>query len=89
VKLLDALKLHFTIEDCFAEAGLNKQIFEEMAELLCDFFLYPLYLAGCLCSAPCLLFWLCSGFFVCLFLSQNVLNCRGKSREPRCSDCGG
>jgi hypothetical protein len=31
VELLDARKLHFTIEDWLAEAGLNKQIFEDLA----------------------------------------------------------
>ncbi len=36
VELLDALKLHFTIEDYLTEASLNKQIFEELAELLCS-----------------------------------------------------
>jgi len=34
VKLLDRHKLHFTIEDYTAEAGLNKHIFEELERQL-------------------------------------------------------
>jgi hypothetical protein len=45
VELLDTDNLHFTIEDCLAEAGLNKQIFEELAELLCsEKLITPLYI---------------------------------------------
>jgi hypothetical protein len=41
VELLDAGKLHFTIEECLAEACGNKQICEEMAGVLCDFLSIP------------------------------------------------
>jgi hypothetical protein len=37
VELLDAGNLHFTIEELLAEACVNKQIFGELAGLLCDF----------------------------------------------------
>ena len=40
VELLDAGKLHFTIEEWFGGVCVNKQIFGELAELLCDFFVY-------------------------------------------------
>jgi hypothetical protein len=34
VKLLGGVKLYFTIEDYAAEAGVNKQICEKLAQLL-------------------------------------------------------
>ena len=41
MELLDRDNLHFTIEDCLGGVCVNKQIFEEMAELLCSEKLIP------------------------------------------------
>jgi hypothetical protein len=48
VELLDAGNLHFTIEECLAEACANKQIFGELARLLCsEQSIPPILLAVC------------------------------------------
>ena len=43
VEWLGMVELHFTIEEWLVEACVNKQIFGELAGLLCDFLSIPPY----------------------------------------------
>jgi hypothetical protein len=54
VELLGRCELHFTGEDCVVVEGLNKQIFEELAELICSGkTIAPLYKETAWSSAGC------------------------------------
>jgi len=62
VELLDACKLHFTIEDCASGTGVNKQIFEELAELLCSGkTIAPLYKETAWSSSGCSVYFSFAG----------------------------